>query len=394
MSDNGEPRTELDRLIERVEGLYQDLELTAVKRWKSEHPGAPAIGFLPIYVPREIVDAAGGLSVGLMGASNIEIIRGDAYFQSYICHLPRSMVELAESGRLDCLDGFLFPSICDVVRNLSGMWKLLFKDKYVRYFDVPQNYDPAVGGRFYEGELRRLLADVSALAGRTVTDDDLRVSIQRYNRNRQAMESLYRLRAEAPWKAQAWEAYLIARAWNLMPPDEHTALVEHYISLATASDRSMRDQTPVVVTGAFCEQPPLGLLKTLERAGCYIVWDDLVLGARWIRGDVETGGDPIHNLSEAFLHRSVDNASRYIADAEKGQMLLEVVKNTGAQGVVFCAPSFCDPSLLEQPMLQAALDRAGVPHVAFKYSENLGQFQVIREQAGTFADAIRLWSDA
>jgi len=61
--------------------------------------------------------------------------------------------------------------------------------------------------------------------------------------------------------------------------------------------------------------------------------------------------------------------------------------------VIFAAPSFCDPALLDQPMLQDGLDRRSVPWTAFKYAENLGQFQVIREQAGTFADSIKLWSE-
>ena len=72
--------------------------------------------------------------------------------------------------------------------------------------------------------------------------------------------------------------------------------------------------------------------------------------------------------------------------------LIEQVERTRAEGVIFAAPSFCDPALLEQPMLTDALDKAAVPWTAFKYSENLGQFQVIREQAGTFADSIKLWS--
>jgi benzoyl-CoA reductase subunit C len=62
--------------------------------------------------------------------------------------------------------------------------------------------------------------------------------------------------------------------------------------------------------------------------------------------------------------------------------------------VVFCAASFCDPALLDQPMTAKALDAKGIPWTAFKYSENSGQFQVIREQAGTFADSIKLWSPA
>jgi benzoyl-CoA reductase subunit C len=62
--------------------------------------------------------------------------------------------------------------------------------------------------------------------------------------------------------------------------------------------------------------------------------------------------------------------------------------------VIFCAPSFCDPALLEQPMLVRALDAAGIPHTQFKYAEDTGQFGAIREQAGTFSDSIRLWSEA
>ncbi len=79
---------------------------------------------------------------------------------------------------------------------------------------------------------------------------------------------------------------------------------------------------------------------------------------------------------------------------EKGGELAVRVEARRAEGVIFCAPSFCDPALLDQPMPVAAIERRGVPWTAFKYSENTGQFQVIREQAGTFADSIKLWSGA
>ncbi len=392
MSEPTSPTTR--SLVERAEALYHDIDFGAVKAWK-ERTGGKAVGYMPIYVPRELVDAAGMLPVGIKGAGDrIEIIRGDAYFQSYICQIPRSTIELALSGRLDLMDGFLFPSICDVIRNLSGMWKLLFKDKYARYLDVPQNFDPKVGGAFYRRELAELRHELGALSGSPITDDALRASIERYNENRRAIDALGALRTETPWLAPAHEAYLVLRAGDILPVEEHTALVREYTEAASRSDRPRRDHTKVLVTGAFCEQPPVELVRTLERAGCYIVWDDLTLGARWIQGDIATDGDPLENLAQAFLTQSVDNASVYDAGCNKGKPLRSRVKETGAEGVVFAAPSFCDPSLLDQPMLQNALDDAGVPWTAFKYAENLGQFQVIREQAGTFADSIRLWSDA
>ena len=67
-------------------------------------------------------------------------------------------------------------------------------------------------------------------------------------------------------------------------------------------------------------------------------------------------------------------------------------RRSNAEGVIFACPSFCDPALLDRPMLQHVLAEAGIPYIAFKYVENSGQMQPIREQAGTFADSIKLWS--
>ncbi len=386
---------ELGVLVNGAEALYEDLDLKAVRAWKEQVPGRKAIGHMPIYVPRELIHAAGMLPVGIVGGGDrLEIVRGDAYFQSYICHIPRSTLELALAKRLDALDGMLFPSICDVIRNLSGMWKMLFPERYVRYMDVPQNYDPSVGGRYWYQELSALREELAGLSGARATDDDLRRSISAYNEHRRAIRDLYQARSRAPWFFPASEMYLVLRAGNLLPAEEHTAMVREYIRLARLeAGRREQDQSRVILVGMFCEQPPLGLLITLERAGCCVVGDDWMLGLRWLTGDVPLTGDPLTALAEAFLTGSVPNASKYEPQGNRGNWLVESVRRNRADGVIFCAASFCDPALLEQPMLIAALDAAGIPHTQFKYSEDTGQFAVIREQAGTFSDSIRLWSE-
>jgi benzoyl-CoA reductase subunit C len=386
----------LAKLVSNAKELSEDLDLKFVQSWKAAVPGRKAIGHMPIYVPREIIHAAGMLPVGIVGGGDrLEIIRGDAFFQSYICHIPRSTIELALSGRLDALEGMLFPSICDVIRNLSGMWTMLFPDRYVRYVDVPQNYDPNVGGVFWRREIEVLREDLSRLSGRPITDENLRLSISLYNLNRMAIRDLYAARSSKPWFFPISEMYLILRAGNILPVEEHTALLRAYLSQAPQEEeRFEQDESRVILVGMFCEQPPLGLLATIERAGCLVVDDDLLLGLRWLKGDVPTDGDPMQNLTEAFLTQSVATASRYMPEGHRGRWLVESVRRNQADGVIFCAPSFCDPALLEQPMLVAALDSETIPHTQFKYSEDTGQFAVIREQAGTFSDSIRLWSEA
>ena len=396
MSTPATQTPEVLRIVERCEALFEDLHFNAVKQWKAAAPGRKAIGYMPVYVPREIIHAAGMLPVGILGGGDqLEVIQGDAYYQSYICRIPRSTIELGLTGRLDSLDGMLFPSICDVIRNLSGVWQLLFKDKYVRYVDVPQNYQDAIGGKFYVEEMQHIRDDLGKLRGAPITDAELNASIVVYNENRRLIEELYAYRAAQPWQVPTSEVYLLLRAGMVLPVEEHNTLLREYLAAARAFERPRRDNARVVVNGSFCEQPPLALIKSVEMAGCYIVDDDFMLVTRWLQGEVPTDGDPLQELSKAFLHHSASTAAKYDARREdKGQFLLGQVKQRGAEGVVFAAPSFCDPALLERPMLQDVLKAHNVPYTAFKYAENTGQMAPIREQAGTFADSIKLWNAA
>jgi benzoyl-CoA reductase subunit C len=383
-------------IVDWATALYEDLEFAGVRAWISDRPGRMAAGYLPVYVPREIIHASGMLPVGLHGGGDrLEIIRGDAFYQSYICHLPRSVVELAQSGRLDMLSAVLFPSTCDVIRNLSGMWKLLYPDTYVRYIDVPQVMTPTSGGAFWEAELRALAEDLGGVSGQPPFQDRLRTSIALYNDVRRSVRALYQARRDAPWDVPTEELYLLMRAGEVVPPEVFIEQAASYLRAVEAEPRRPRDNSRVIVVGAFCEQPPLGLIKTIERAGCYIVDDDFLLGNRFLTADVRTAGDPVRSLAEAFIFNDLRTSVLFESDPRgKRRLMQQRAAAAGADGIIFAAPSFCDPALLDQPMLRAGAEEAGIPCIAFKYAENSGQFQQFREQAGTFSDSIKLWEKA
>ena len=227
-----------------------------------------------------------------------------------------------------------------------------------------------------------------------VTDEKLWNSIKLFNYNRNLIENIYNIKQEYPWRISTEDLYYILRAGLVMPVEEHNDILDNVLETISNECGEPMDKIRVVITGAFCEQPPIGLIKTIEMAGCYIVDDDFLSGMRWIQGDIETeSGNPIEALSNAYLNKSRYSASVYSLGNAKGKNLVELARKRNADGIIFAAPSFCDPALFDVPILQKECSASNLRYISFQYSENTGQYKVIKEQVGAFSDSIKLWDE-
>src|SRR5450756_2696507 len=75
-------------IIARASALFEDLSFASARKWKAAEPGRKVVGYMPIYVPREIIHAAGMLPLGIVGGGDqLEVIHGDAYYPVSYTHL-------------------------------------------------------------------------------------------------------------------------------------------------------------------------------------------------------------------------------------------------------------------------------------------------------------------
>ena len=372
----------LDDVLARCRELVEDSDYSSVRQWREA--GGKVLGHFQVYFPEEIAHAAGMLPVKVRGAT-LEAVQADSHFGSYLCSILRSSLELALSGQL-VLDMFVTHPICDAARNLAGIWGRNF-DYPSRILYLPQNANSRYAPTYLRSEYARLREEIEAVAGRSITDDDLKRSIAVYNENRRLLRELYEIKRDTPWLLSIEGAYALVAVGGCLPREEHNALLARVIPEIRARTARKQDKMRVVFEGGFCEQPPLDMLRIIDQS-CYVVDDDLLIGLRWIREDVSLDGDPLAALAEAYLERSSYSPVQHDLRKPKERMLLERIRASAAEAAIIAAAKMCEPGLDEQVAYTKALEAAGIPYFITEFEEKMTSFDQLQMQLETFVERL------
>lgn len=372
----------LDEILYECRELLEDMDFPTVRRWRES--GGKVAGHFQVYFPEEIVHAAGMLPFKVRGAQ-IEAMQADSRFGSYLCSILKTSLELALSKRVE-FDMFVTHPICDAARNLGAVWGRNFAYP-CQILYLPQNANSPAAVTYLRNEYARLQRSIEAIAGRPVKDDELRHSLEVYNRNRAMLRQLYKIKRETPWLVSADEAYVLVAIGGLLLREEHNELLEAVLPQIAARPNKKQDKIYLVFEGGFCEQPPLDLIRAISRS-CYVVDDDLLIGLRWILEDVPLGGDALFNLASAYLEKSSYSPVQHDLRKPKEQMLLERIRKSGAQAAILTAAKMCEPGLEEQVAYLHALDEAGIPYFISEFEENMTTFDHMEIQLETFVENI------
>jgi benzoyl-CoA reductase subunit C len=379
----------IERLIATYKETLEESPFARAIAWKGETSGRKVVGCYPVYSPVELIHAAGMLPVGIIGGGNrLEIAHADSRFQSFVCSIVKSTLELGMTDRTGFLDGIVFHSICDPARNLGSVYKRNFPKLLVEYIHFPQNLTSRHTVDYLTAEYRRLLESYTQLAGVKADDESLRRSIRTYNEQRKLLRELYALRAAGPQNLSTIEAYVLTRMATLLPPEEHIAILKEALGEIRLRDEKPKDRIRVVLEGSFCEQPPLELIEGLEAAGCYILDDDFLLGWRFSTEDIPIDGDPVRNLAESYIERSVYSGVKHDTREPKSKHLLDKVRATGAAAVVILAAKFCEPALFDYALYRRALEKEGIPHLYLEFEEKMWIFDKARTEVETFVESM------
>jgi len=333
-----------------------------------------AIGFFCPYVPEELLHAAGALPLRLMGAP-IKMSHVQAHLPPNCCHLVKSSLESLLQGELDFLHGVIFSHTCDSMQGLSDIWG--HQRRFPIHFNlmIPTNLDSEHSRSYLKAEMERFKDFLESRLGR-ITPQNLKASIQLFNRIREKLKEIYARRRTGFTQLPGSYFAQIIRAGYLMDRVRYLELLEELLDALPKKTEDSKDLVPIYLSGNMAHSA--SYFSLIEEAGAIVVQDDLCSGTRFLRLMVPEDTDPIDGLTDRYL-TSFMCPSKHKGPHAHIEAILKGVQESGAKGVIFLLYKYCEPYFFDYPDLKQALESKGIPTLLLEVEDpsySIGQLKI------------------
>ena len=263
--------------------------------------GRSVIGYYCSYAPEEIIHAAGLHPIRLFGTGGDSGI-ADRHLQAYCCSLVRGALAESLTGRLDYLDGTVFPHTCDSIQRLSDIWRLNTSHGFFADVVLPVKLTGENARKYLIDVLQRFKRDLESYFDLVITEESMRSSIRTFNTIRSYLSEIYELKSRNPGIISGQELFSIVRTSMVMDRDVLRDKLQTLQELGECA--RPRGQGADGSCWWATHATTLTSTNSSSVQGGQ-VWDDLCTGTRWFSGAIREEGDPIAAIADRLFERQV-----------------------------------------------------------------------------------------
>lgn len=344
------------------------------KNWK-RMKGGKAIGSFCSYAPEELFLAADVLGYRIFSTGE-EISRADAHMQAYSCSLVRGALEESLAGRLEFIDGVVFPHTCDSIQRLSDIWRLNVKEGFHLDLVLPVKLNTESARTYMIEVINKFKLEFEQKLGVTITEEKLKESVIICNNIRAAIQDLYQIRLQTPAKISGHDFHAVIKAGMVMDRREFLVAIRELIDNLEKLPTEDRSDKRLVISGGLCNMPDI--YPVIEKSGALVVMDDLCTGSRYYEGMIDSETDDLLTaIAHRYSNRNVCPA-KHSGIRSRGENLVKIAKESRADGVLFIYLKFCDPHGFDYPYIKQMLEENDIPCLLYEMEElstTGGQFE-------------------
>jgi benzoyl-CoA reductase/2-hydroxyglutaryl-CoA dehydratase subunit BcrC/BadD/HgdB len=353
--------------------------------------GTKIVGTFCLFVPDEIIFAAGADRIILCGGKNETISVAEEYLPRNLCPLVKSsfgsIVNKGCLGIKSCphfnlVDLVIAENTCD---SKKKMYELLVDYIPTYVIDLPQKPDSPEALNYFLAELNKFKGAMEQLTGIRITDEQLNREIKSSNETRKLFSRLYELRKKDPPAISGLSMLKILQKQYFLSPDELKKALKMLIREVEQEkeDKKLvnRERMPrIMVSGCPMAGGNTKVPDIIESKGGIIVAEESCTGTRSFWDLVDEEKDPMLALAERYIKIPCSCMS---PNDRRIENILELAREFNIDGVVYYTLQFCHGFNIEKYKVQQALKKEGVPMLAIE--TDYGDSDV--EQIGLRVDA-------
>ncbi len=378
----------LDFVLSEIHGL-RIKELQDAKA-----SGKKVVGTFCVFVPEEIVLAAGGIQVGLCAGAEIGKTEAEKILPRNTCALIKSFVgfKLARlCPFLESCDLIVGETTCD---GKKKAYEIFSDYSPVYVMEIPQMKN-AADRELWKSEVLRFKSAVEEATGNRVTAEGLKEAIHLVNDRRRVLQRLNRLRAAVPSPISGRDALLINQISFYDDPVRFTVKIEELCNelderVKSGDGVAGQGTTRLMLSGCPMAVPNWKLPYIVESSGAIVVGEESCIGTRNTRDLVDEGASTLDAMLDAIVDRYMRiDCACFTPNAERLENIVKMAKELKVQGVIHYALSFCQPYSMEAYKVEKALAGAGIPMLSIETDYSMEDVEQLKTRVEAFVEMTR-----
>ena len=385
----------------RLRGMeYLDFVLTEVHGLRikelqdAKASGKKIVGTFCVFVPEEIVLAAGGIQVGLCAGAEVGKGEAEKVLPRNTCALIKSFVGF-KLGRLcpfiESCDLIVGETTCD---GKKKAYEIFSDYSPVHVMEIPQMKN-ASDRELWRSEILRFKEKVEETTGNKITVEGLKEATHLLNGRRRALQRLNRLREAVPTPISGRDALLINQISFYDDPVRFTSKIEELCDELEERVKSGQGIAPegtsrLMLSGCPMAVPNWKLPYIIESSGAVVVGEESCIGTRNTRDLVDESAQTMDGMLDAILDRYMRiDCACFTPNTERLDNIVKMAQDLKVKGVVHYGLSFCQPYAIEAYKVEKALTKAGIPMLSIETDYSMEDVEQLKTRVEAFVEMTR-----
>lgn len=375
----------MNRLTEILYELKNVASNPKTQLQKQLTEGKKVIGCMPYFCPEELIYAAGMIPFGIWGAET-QVSEAKRYWPPFICSILQTVLELGIRGDYNDLSAVMIPALCDSLKGMEANWRSAIKSVPVIPVAHAQNRKTEAGILFTASQYQKIRKQLEEISGHPISDADIKSAIDVYNDRRVLMRRFIEAVSLRPGLIKPSMRNAIFKSSYFLSVTEHASKVRELLALIEEVPITPYTGPRVVTSGIIADNS--GLLNIFDDLNIDIIDDEVTHESLRFRTDVPVTDDPIVGLAQQV--GLIEGCSvLYDLGKNRAIMLIDLVKKSGADGVVLVQTKFCDPEEYDYVPIKRMLDNAAIRNLLVEIDQQTTNVEQIRTKIETFCEIIR-----